>query len=74
MALKIGLKNLLGSVDQGELTAAQGSPEMLRRLLYGAIDRVPVRWGTWGKFAFGLLVRPALRRTVNGWIRRNAGG
>jgi len=56
-----------------DLEAAGNSPVELRRLVYAAIDRIPARWGTWGKIAFQLFARPKLRREADQWLARQGG-
>ncbi len=69
--MKMTLQDVLDAVDPKVLEGVDLNPNYARLMAYDTIDRIPAKWGTWGKLAFHLFVRAKLREQVDRWI---AGG
>ncbi len=69
---KITLKDVLTAVDPKVLESVDLNPQYARLMAYDAIDRIPAKWGSFGRFLFRLFARASLRAQVDRWI--NGGG
>jgi hypothetical protein len=69
---KIKLADVLEALDPAIVEQAKNAPEFARDAIYAAIDRIPAKWGTLGKFLFRLVLRDSLRRQADKWIRETA--